>query len=90
MSLSIFNARLLDPASGTDEIGAILVEDGCITAISPGATGAHEGASETLDAGGLCLAPGLIDLRVKTGEPGDEQKETLATCLLYTSDAADE
>ncbi len=32
-----------------------------------------------MDAGSLCLAPGLVDLRVKTGEPGDEQKETLAT-----------
>jgi dihydroorotase len=79
MSLSIFNARLLDPSTGLDETGAVLIENGCIAAISPGASGAHEGAKETLDAGGLCLAPGLIDLRVKTGEPGDEQKETLAT-----------
>ncbi|CAN0452262.1 unnamed protein product, partial [Scytosiphon promiscuus] len=79
MSLSIFNARLLDPASGLDEIGGILIEGGFITAISPGATGAVGNANEVIDAGGLCLAPGLIDLRVKTGEPGDEQKETLAT-----------
>ena len=67
MSLSIFNARLLDPASGLDEIGGILIEDGFITAISPGATGAVGNANEVIDAGGLCLAPGLIDLRVKTG-----------------------
>ena len=79
MSLSIYNARLLDPASGRDETGAILIENGCITSLRPGATATHEGASDTIDAGGLCLAPGLIDLRVKTGEPGDEQKETLAT-----------
>lgn len=79
MSLSIYNARLLDPATGLDETGAILVESGCITAITPGATSAHPGAVDSLDAQGLCLAPGLIDLRVKTGEPGDEQKETLAT-----------
>ncbi len=79
MSLSIYNARLLDPATGLDETGAILVENGCITAITPGATSAHPGAVDSLDAQGLCLAPGLIDLRVKTGEPGDEQKETLAT-----------
>ncbi|KCZ57255.1 dihydroorotase [Hyphomonas beringensis] len=79
MSLSIYNARLLDPATGLDETGAVLIEHGLLTAISPGATGPHSDAKESLDAGGLCLAPGLIDLRVKTGEPGDEQKETLAT-----------
>ena len=79
MSLSIYNARLLDPATGLDGTGAVLIEHGLLTAISPGATGPHSDAKESLDAGGLCLAPGLIDLRVKTGEPGDEQKETLAT-----------
>ncbi|MAN46018.1 MAG: amidohydrolase family protein [Alphaproteobacteria bacterium] len=79
MSLSIYNARLLDPATGLDETGAILIEDGKISAITLGATSAHDGAADSLDAHGLCLAPGLIDLRVKTGEPGDEQKETLAT-----------
>lgn len=79
MSLSIHNARLLDPATGLDQTGAILIQGGQIISVSPGADGPHTGAKETLDAGGLCLAPGLIDLRVKTGEPGDEQKETLAT-----------
>lgn len=79
MSLSIYNARLLDPATGLDGPGAILIEDGMIREVSPGATAPHAAAAESLDAGGLCLAPGLIDLRVKTGEPGDEQKETLAT-----------
>lgn len=78
-SLSIHNARLLDPASGTDEIGAILIENGLIKEISPGQTTPHSTAKSALDANGLCLAPGLIDLRVKTGEPGEEQKETLAT-----------
>ncbi|MEZ5947422.1 MAG: dihydroorotase [Hyphomonas sp.] len=76
MSLAIHNARLLDPATGLDAFGALLIEGGIIREVSP------EGAppAETvIDAGGLCLAPGLVDLRVKTGEPGDEQKETLAT-----------
>lgn len=78
-SLSIYNARLLDPASGTDETGAILIENGLIKEVSLGLTTPHSTAKSTLDANGLCLAPGLIDLRVKTGEPGEEQKETLAT-----------
>jgi dihydroorotase len=79
MSLSIYNARLLDPATGLDEPGAIFIDKGKIKDIAKGQSGPHADARESLDAGGLCLAPGLIDLRVKTGEPGDEQKETLAT-----------
>ena len=79
MSLSIYNARLLDPAKGLDTPGAILIDKGKIKDVAKGQSGPHADAKETLDAGGLCLAPGLIDLRVKTGEPGDEQKETLAT-----------
>ncbi len=71
----ITNARLLCPASGLDEMGGLLVEDGKISAI-----GDVSGAADTLiDASGLCLSPGLVDLRVKTGEPGGEQRETLET-----------
>ncbi|WP_375209265.1 amidohydrolase family protein [Hyphomonas jannaschiana] len=79
MSLSIYNAHLLDPASGLDETGAILIDRGKIKEIANGQTEPHADATNTIDAAGLCLAPGLIDLRVKTGEPGIEQKETLAT-----------
>ena len=74
MKTLIRNARLLCPANGMDEPGSLLVEDGVIAWV-----GADGPADETIDAGGLCLAPGLVDLRVKTGEPGNEQKETLAT-----------
>jgi dihydroorotase len=79
MSLSIFNARLLDPATGLDTPGAVFIDKGKIRAVDAGRLTPHTDAREALDAAGLCLAPGLIDLRVKTGEPGDEQKETLAT-----------
>jgi dihydroorotase len=79
MSLSIYNARLLDPASGRDETGAIFIDRGKIKDVTAGQTAAHKDAKASIDAGGLCLAPGLVDLRVKTGEPGVEQKETLAT-----------
>lgn len=74
----IENARLIDPASGRDEIGALLVEEGRIAAIGKAAA---KGA-ERIDARGKVLAPGLIDLRVKTGEPGAENKETLETASL--------
>ena len=75
MRTLIRNARLLCPANGWDENGSLLIEDGIIASVG----GDSGKADETIDANGLCLAPGLIDLRVKTGEPGAEQKETLAT-----------
>ena len=77
--LLIENARVVDPASGTDTRGAVLVEDGLITDIAIGGpVGVPEGA-EVLNAKGLVLAPGLIDMRVFTGEPGKEYRETLAS-----------
>jgi len=79
MSLQILNARLLDPATGTDAIGGVLVDKGVIIEFLTGTGISFKDARETIDAGGLCLAPGLIDLRAKTGEPGEEHKETLAT-----------
>ena len=79
MSLQILNARLLDPATGTDAIGGVLVDKGVIIEFLTGTGVSFKDARETIDAGGLCLAQGLIDLRAKTGEPGEEHKETLAT-----------
>jgi dihydroorotase len=79
MSLEILNARLLDPATGTDATGSVLIEKGLIKEFRTGTGVSFKDAKETFDANGLCLAPGLIDLRAKTGEPGEEHKETLAT-----------
>ncbi len=73
------NARLLDPESGLDEIGDVLVEDGVIVDLGPRVfDGVPEGI-ETTDCGGDCLAPGLVDMRVQLREPGEEHKETIAT-----------
>ena len=80
--LLIRNARLLDPASGLDAPGAILLRGGLIEAI--GAPTAPEGAA-VLDAEGACLAPGLVDLRAATGEPGHEHRETIASLALAAS-----
>ena len=75
--LLIENARIVDPASGTDQQGAVLVENGLVADIALGAPiGVPEGA-EVINAKGLILAPGLIDMRVFTGEPGTEYRETL-------------
>ncbi|GHA12466.1 dihydroorotase [Devosia pacifica] len=77
--LLIENARIVDPASMTDEPGSVLVERGRITAVNhQGPVGVPDGA-EVIDAKGLVLAPGLIDMRVFTGEPGREYRETFAS-----------
>ncbi|MCF6221728.1 MAG: dihydroorotase [Robiginitomaculum sp.] len=78
--LAISNARLIDPKSGYDKRGDLLVENGVIVAF--GTDLFAEGLSpeiEKIDADGLILCPGLIDMRVVTGEPGAEHKETLAS-----------
>jgi dihydroorotase len=74
----IYNARLIDPASGLDDKGGVVIEGGLIADFGAGVTKATAGDLK-IDAKGKVLAPGLIDLRVKTGEPGAENKETLAT-----------
>src|SRR6185312_7320949 len=77
--LVVRNARIVDPASNSDRHGAILVRDGRIEELKDGAPqGVPEGAT-VIDAKGLLVAPGLIDMRVFTGEPGHEYRETLAT-----------
>lgn len=77
--LVVRNARIVDPASNSDRHGAILVRDGRIEELKDGAPqGVPEGAT-IIDAKGLLVAPGIIDMRVFTGEPGHEYRETLAT-----------
>ena len=74
------NARLLDPASGMDCPGGLLTDGEVIADFGPGLfdDGAPEGV-EVIDCDGLCLAPGLVDMRVQLREPGEEHKETLKT-----------
>ncbi len=74
------NARLLDPATGTDAPGGVLTDGEQIVEAGAGlfADGAPVGA-EVVDCAGACLAPGLVDIRMHTGEPGQEHKETLVT-----------
>src|SRR5690349_13829689 len=75
--LAFINVRLVDPESGYDGPGALLVQDGLIADIVKGEAPNIGEAFELIDGKGAMLAPGLIDLRVKTGEPGAEPKETL-------------
>lgn len=76
----LHNARLLDPSAGRDETGGILIEDGAIADIGAHITGDPGGGqAHVIDCGGKLVIPGLVDMRVFTGEPGHEHRETLAT-----------
>lgn len=72
------NARLVDPETGYDGPGAVLVSGGVIADIARGRDFTDLSSDvRVIDCNGGMLAPGLVDLRVKTGEPGAETKETL-------------
>lgn len=73
----ILNARLVDPATGLDQVGALLVRDGRIADHGP-ALG-RPGGVDVVDAGGAVLCPGLVDMRAELGEPGGEFRETIAS-----------
>ena len=70
----IKNVRLMDPASGRDEVTHIYISEGIIANI-----GEPLAATVTIDGHGLIAAPGIIDMRVTTGEPGHENRETIAS-----------
>jgi dihydroorotase len=74
----IRNGRVLDPASGVDAHNDVLIDDGRIAAIGPAAGGAvaADGARE-IDARGLVVAPGFVDLHTHLREPGLEYKEDI-------------
>lgn len=72
------NARLVDPASGLDAAGELLVEGETILGLGPRLfSDSVPSDAQIIDCKGLVLAPGLIDMRVFTGEPGSEHRETL-------------
>ena len=72
MTISIRGARVIDPASGLDQVGDLHIEAGKIVAI--GVAPAGFSAQKTLDGAGLVAAPGLVDLSVALREPGYGRK----------------
>ncbi len=78
-SLVIRGGHLIDPSAGVDAPKDILLKDGRVAEIaSPGKLKSANGA-EALDATGLTVAPGLIDIHVHLREPGQGYKETIAS-----------
>src|SRR5881392_2311922 len=78
MKLLITNGYVIDPTQGINAGKNLLIEDGRVV----GLMGRDEPApsdAESLDATGLIVAPGFIDLHAHLREPGQEYKETIAT-----------
>ena len=75
MKILIKNGRLVDPASATDARRDIYIAAGKIAAIGSAPTGFT--AERTIDASGLVVCPGLVDLSARLREPGFEYKATL-------------
>jgi dihydroorotase len=73
------NARLIDPASGRDEPGGLLVTDGVIADLGGHLRRNAPTGATVIDCQGHILCPGLIDAQVYTGDPGQEHRETLKT-----------
>ncbi len=72
------NARIIDPYSGFDGIGSLLVENGLITQFNKNKPSSKNyNDVEIIECNKLVLCPGIIDLSVSTGEPGSEHKETI-------------
>jgi len=75
MKILIQNGRLVDPATERDERGDMAIAAGRIVAL--GTVGADFHANRTLDASGLIVAPGLVDLAARLREPGHEHEAML-------------
>jgi len=75
--LLITGGRLVDPSQGLDAVGDLLLVDGKVAAIG-GQIAGPDGA-QRVDAKGLVVAPGFIDVHVHLREPGREEVETVAT-----------
>ncbi|MBL6829881.1 MAG: dihydroorotase [Pirellulales bacterium] len=82
-SLLIRGGRVVDPSQSLDRVDDLLIRDGRVVAIGSATVGQLAGgavvADEVLDATGLIVTPGLVDMHVHLREPGREEDETIET-----------
>ncbi|MGC1427041.1 MAG: dihydroorotase, partial [Albidovulum sp.] len=78
------NARLIDPEALTETLGTLVIADGKITEILTQPVDKAEAfpTGKVIDCGGKCLAPGIVDIGVKVGEPGERHKESFRSAGL--------
>lgn len=79
MNIEIKHGRVIDPANGIDTIKDVYIADGRIAAIGQAPAGFR--AEHVIDATGLVVSPGLVDLSARLREPGYEYKATLESEL---------
>ena len=84
MTTLLTNALLIDPEAGTVTPGSVLIENGFITQVLTNSEqfSAPFPAGKVINCNGLHLAPGIVDLGVKVGEPGERHKESFRTAGL--------
>jgi len=75
-SIAIRGGRILDPGRGVDLVGDVLIREGRIAAVGPGVAAE---AGRIIDATGLIVCPGLVDIHCHLRDPGFEHKETIET-----------
>ena len=76
MNYLIKGGRVIDPASGIDDIRDVLIEDGTVTAVDESI---EKSGPEVIDASGMVVAPGFVDMHTHVREPGREDEETIAS-----------
>ncbi len=74
MSIVIKNGRVIDPASATDRVADVLIVDGRVSGVAPDLSSP---GARAVDATGMIVAPGFIDMHVHLREPGFEHAETI-------------
>ena len=80
MNIQIKNGRLIDPAAGTETTQDLFLADGKIGAVGKAQAGFKP--DHVIDASGLAVCPGLVDLSARLREPGFEYKATLESEML--------
>jgi dihydroorotase len=78
-TLLVQGGRVVDPSQGIDRIDDVLVRDGVVVAVGHSGTQPVGRVDETINAAGLIVTPGLVDMHVHLREPGREEDETIET-----------
>ena len=79
-----YNAHIIDPSQAIDGIGYLDITDSHISAVSMRQPATDEKCDKKIDCKHAVLAPGLVDMRVQSADPGAEHLESLSTLLALS------